>query len=1060
MTLNIDADEASREREKQRSDSEARDIIHDVNKLYVIPEEKRSRWIWELLQNARDVAKDGRVDIHIKLTPTRFEFHHNGVPFFTKNLLALLYKTSTKSLSGDDGTTGKYGTGFVMTHLLNKKVTISGVHENEQGRRRFQLEIDRTSTMLEEKLALAATKESLLSTFNTIADIARRPGEEITDTYHCFSYELNSTSYPVAQKGIEELVNNLSFVLLINRSSINSVSIQTSDSISEYALHEEPTSLPGIMYASVNADGGLIYTIHDEEKLIIAVPAQNKNGLKILPLSNQAVLFKEFPLMGTEGFNLPVFIQHASFQPTDQRDGIRTKKATEEEHDPLADSNRNALSEFVTEYLKFIETLTSNSIAGSYLLSKSGLPERINDYSNPIWYETTVQSKVREAVLQIPIVTTVSGSPKTIAEVKFIASDDPFAEELYALASELIPEIVPDKGSVWQWSKIVTQEPDRWPDKIILSADELVAIVKEKLDLNQSNAFEWLKKLYAFLEAFDLNRLGEKYPIYPNENKVLQLRDDIVLYPDIDDEYKIVSKGLGQDLDDKFLSRKVGAPVGIKQFDLDNFYKKLNNEWISQLKTTQASDTQARAILHICCLFRSDRAGKRDLWFSILNELLPSYAPEKKDVRVDYENYGRSAELWSIRYVCDRIDKAITPTEFGNSYFEGNMEVCLKWLQKFIDYVLNLQDDSKDTFVKRSFVPVQSDEFKAYDDRIFAEDGTSYFDDKIKDIYRDYTKGGNPRKFLIDPRISVGVGKIATVEILTGEIDRIFRTANISELVTKGGELNAMFFQLNEWFENVSLGATLLPTFAGMRPTLYILALGEGFASQIVEITKAGKSIDDIAILAKLKLTTDQIQSLESAADVLGAGSILEKTKEMLDAYYQRQRWKAIGTAAENAFREALQGIEPLFQILQPDLGKDFVIVANGKEYSIEIKSVNQLKGNVNMSILQGQYATRERDQYALCVVNRNDDEVPVDKDYFIANAVFVPTIGEQIGDSIQDWFNGMQGLDTGRDVRVTLDSKVESVYVSRGIWHHGIPFQTFVEQVLRPHLSIDKIDG
>ncbi|MEI9921880.1 MAG: hypothetical protein WDO14_24275 [Bacteroidota bacterium] len=1054
MDLNIEADEASREREKQRSDSEARDIIHDVNKLYIIPEDKRSRWIWELLQNARDVAPKGGVKIHIKLTPTRFEFQHNGVPFLTKNLLALLYKTSTKSLGGDDGTTGKYGTGFVMTHLLNKKVTVSGVHENEFGKRRFQLEIDRSSTLLEENAALEATKNSLQFTFSSISDIARRPNEAIADEYHCFSYELNATTYPVALKGIEELTRNLSFVLLINQSTISSVTIQNGESLRQYALREEPTAMPGIMFASVSDDAGLIYSIH--EKVIIGIPAVNKPVIKIGPLNKQAVLFKEFPLMGTEGFNLPVFVQHTGFQPTDQRDGIRTKKTSESDTDPLADSNRFALTEFLNSYLTFIETLTSNSVAGSYLLAKSGLPEFVNDYSNREWYEPTIQEKIREAVLKISIVTTVSGPPKKIADVKFIVRDETFAKDLYELASEFLPEIVADEDSVWHWSEIITQEPERWPEKIILSPEELVTLVQPNLDLTKQTSFEWLKKLYSFLNDNNLNHLGEKYPIYPNENNIFKKRDEVVLYPAIDDEFKIVSKGLSQDLDDKFLSRKVGAATGVKTFDPEDFYKKLNNDLIGQLKTQQATDTQARAIFHVCCLFRSDRAPKRDLWFSIINELLPSYAPEKKSVHVEYDNYGRSAEQWSMKFICDRIEETKKPTLFAEKYFNGNMAVCLQWLQKFIDYVLDLQDDIKDSIVKRTFVPVQSDEFKSYDDQIFVQDGSSYFDDTIKNIFRDYTKAGDPRKFLIDPTIKVEAGKVSTVELLTREIDKIFRNPNINDLVKKGGQLNEMFFQLNEWFEKVSVASGLLLTFAASRPTLYILALGEGFASQILEITKAGKSIEDIAVLAKLKLTTEQIQSIESAADVVGADTILKKAQELVADHQEKERWRAIGRAAEIAFREALAEIEPAFEIENPDRGKDFVIIANKKPYAIEIKSVNHLKPYVSMSILQGQHAAREFEHYALCVVTRNDDNMPMDSVYFKEHAKFVTNIGVHIGNSIEQWYNGINALDTRKDVKVQIDSLKDSVYVNRSTWDPGISFEEFVA-VLREYFAKKK---
>src|SRR4051812_12462 len=59
------------------------------------------RWIWELLQNAKDViANDGKIEIN--LTDLAVEFSHNGSPFQHSNLLAILSQRSTKAPSYTD----------------------------------------------------------------------------------------------------------------------------------------------------------------------------------------------------------------------------------------------------------------------------------------------------------------------------------------------------------------------------------------------------------------------------------------------------------------------------------------------------------------------------------------------------------------------------------------------------------------------------------------------------------------------------------------------------------------------------------------------------------------------------------------------------------------------------------------------------------------------------------------------------------------------------------------------------------------------------------------------
>ena len=86
-------------------------------------------------------------------------------------------------------------------------------------------------------------------------------------------------------------------------------------------------------------------------------------------------------------------------------------------------------------------------------------------------------------------------------------------------------------------------------------------------------------------------------------------------------------------------------------------YNYLNKELISELKIETANPEQVNAVFHVCCLFRSDRAFKRETWFNIINELLPELAPVKKQIVVDYENYGLSQSERQSNYFTTFFDK-------------------------------------------------------------------------------------------------------------------------------------------------------------------------------------------------------------------------------------------------------------------------------------------------------------------------------------------------------------------------------------------------------------------
>lgn len=1043
MIEHQEKDEATLERENQRSESEARDIIHDVDRLYTFPENKKTRWIWELLQNANDVTNTSGITISINLTQDKLEFAHNGKPFETKHLLAILYKTSTKSLNGEGGTTGKYGTGFVTTHILNKKLTIDGVHTNATGKRRFSLQIDRSAATLDESIALDAMKKSLGTTFSQIQSIGKKSAEDIKDDSNRFIYNLTSDSYKYAEKGLIELKRNAAFTLLINR-SIKKIEVSTPEWSGSFSLHTEASEFPDIQFASTDSENGLLFK--RSEKLIFGIPAK-KNGTSysLLPLENQAVLYKEFPLIGTEKFNLPVFLQHRDFHPTELRDGIRTKITNKDEPDPSAIKNRNALTDFISHYLKFIEQLLPK-VQNAHLTAKSGLPEHLDRYSNVDWYEENIQSPIRQFLISKPIVKTVSGAQVKIEEARFILSDLESRDFLFDLASSIIPEHLPEKESIWHWSEIIGQELDQWPTGVQFDINDLVALVATSIDLSDDKSFVWLKSLYEFLAENKLLHLGDSTPIYPTEANHFKAKDsELYLHPQIDDEFKYVSKGLGRDLDEEFLNRKVGNVEGIKPFDLNEFYNDLNKNLISDLKVEDATEDQLKAVFHVCCLFRSDRAFKRENWFNTINQLLPRFAPEKKIISTDYENYYRSADLWSVKYVSYLIEKSEKPSLFAEAYFDGHSESFFDWYNQFLSYIFAMQEESREVILKRNIIPVQSDEFKPYKDFIYAEADSKYFDDTIKDLFKEYTTLGDPRKKIVATQIRNSEIRTKSIEIITNEIDKIFYQDDIDTKVKPGKEFNNLFLSLSAWVDQFpSLPETCLTKFKEKRPHLNMLALGEKFSQKINSIIKSGKSIDDIEDLAKINLTAQEMKQFESAAAELGTSQLLAKAQEMIAIKEQRERWKKIGDVAEDAFEEAINGFNSEIIIDNPDRGLDFDLILNAKGYFVEVKNVIEGKENVRMSILQGRTAAENENKYALCVITRTSDDEVMDVEYFKLNARFVVNIGKQIKPKLFRWDRDLSDIETQDDISIRLIDKKESVYINRPIWRDNINFDQF----------------
>jgi hypothetical protein len=103
------------------------------------------RWPFELLQNALDAGpRPGRPTVTVGLRRDKLHlyFEHDGAFFKSDELAALLSGGSSKEFDSDV-TTGRFGTGFLVTHVLAEKTQLCGVLEVKTGYEQFELTLDR-----------------------------------------------------------------------------------------------------------------------------------------------------------------------------------------------------------------------------------------------------------------------------------------------------------------------------------------------------------------------------------------------------------------------------------------------------------------------------------------------------------------------------------------------------------------------------------------------------------------------------------------------------------------------------------------------------------------------------------------------------------------------------------------------------------------------------------------------------------------------------------------------------------------------------------------------------
>ncbi|MFP2924305.1 sacsin N-terminal ATP-binding-like domain-containing protein [Pyxidicoccus sp. 3LG] len=163
-------------REHQLSRNDARRIRTRVTEARNKAMDAGGRWPFELLQNAHDAGpRPGRAGIRIRLATTEdgFLFEHDGAVFQPQDLAALLSGGSSKDFEGED-TTGRFGTGFLVTHVLSEQTEVSGILATKTGSEWFSVSLDRGGNEEQILANIDAAKAAILSA-QPLNEIDREP---------------------------------------------------------------------------------------------------------------------------------------------------------------------------------------------------------------------------------------------------------------------------------------------------------------------------------------------------------------------------------------------------------------------------------------------------------------------------------------------------------------------------------------------------------------------------------------------------------------------------------------------------------------------------------------------------------------------------------------------------------------------------------------------------------------------------------------------------------------------------------------------------------------------
>jgi hypothetical protein len=456
-------------------------------------ENAQRRWIWELLQNAKDVSFDNQqveteVFIQDNGVQKSVSFSHNGKPFTVDNITFLIKQVSTKERNANPEnekpkTTGKFGTGFLTTHLLSEKVEVSGVvKEPDLDYRTFILPLDRSGRTPEQIIESVNKSIIVRDTLDSQSPLSNYNPKAFNTS---FCYNLEEEGYEVAKVGVEDLHISLPYTLAF-LPSIKSVSIKHENTVYELAKIEQESANIQIatIYKKVQSKTQEIkIATLSKNNTTIAVEIEQSNGKTFLKgfADELPKLFCDFPLIGTNDFNLPIVINSSTFNPTEPRDGVWL---TDHNNEPKILENKQNIEDSVELYLILLEYASENNWQHLFHLAKTGTPKEKKWFSKS-WFEVNFQKPIRQKLLTTPIIDIVGDKDKRVSiEIETGGTVDfPYhpkkeiREKIWELCNIGNYFVLSKKDEIHEWYEVI------WDKNYYLTLETIISWVASQKNL-------------------------------------------------------------------------------------------------------------------------------------------------------------------------------------------------------------------------------------------------------------------------------------------------------------------------------------------------------------------------------------------------------------------------------------------------------------------------------------------------------------------------------------------------------------------------------------------------
>jgi hypothetical protein len=536
----------------------AKDVNDKLIKVRNRPEIAKRRWFWELLQNAKDAVKqDEKVSVRLIVGSDNgqvfVDFQHNGNPFRYQDAKNLVFPYSDKGEEDNSDKSGRFGTGFLATHILSKKIKVKGVYIKDEQALNFNFTLDRSGA---DKTEIAKSIDETWQEF-------RAKRTEIENYIYSskkfetsFKYELDTDSLHLATQSILDFDVSLPFALAFIP-KIKSVEIlnQIANATITYHKIDQKTkqlteNIKQIEIEKKTSENGQDKTeiinliICSDGVVDVAIEIYELNGKTFIRkfIEDQPLLFCPFPLIGANDFKFPLAINSISFLPKEERDGIWLANTIE------GKTNQELLEQVVPLFQSITNYASIQKWQGTYLLFKSLKDSLLIADFNLTWFKDKIQTPIKNFIKQVQLVDVDNGERLPISfNDKTIYFPSEIKEEvhlqLWDFMNALFPNRIPQKLQSTNWYSVIWDDCPKFNISSftkLISAYKTVESLQVALSKTKDDTLSWLNNFVAFVNKQDASLLNIiDSQILPNQFGVFKKKDELFLDDEtIDQELK------------------------------------------------------------------------------------------------------------------------------------------------------------------------------------------------------------------------------------------------------------------------------------------------------------------------------------------------------------------------------------------------------------------------------------------------------------------------------------------------------------------------------------------